>query len=90
MNKMLVAVLLTACAVNMACVFGHLSAAWLDSDRSPDGAQRNPGAALPVMRDISVFTDGLIPDYASLHPGYNGAWFSIDEILLPAGRFSLP
>jgi hypothetical protein len=26
MNKMLVAVLLTACAVNMACLFGHLSA----------------------------------------------------------------
>jgi hypothetical protein len=25
MNKMLVAALLTACAVNMACVFGHLS-----------------------------------------------------------------
>ncbi len=25
MNKMLVAVLLTACAVNMACLFGHLS-----------------------------------------------------------------
>jgi hypothetical protein len=24
MNKMLVAVLLTACAVNMACLFGHL------------------------------------------------------------------
>jgi hypothetical protein len=24
-NKMLVAVLLTACAVNMACLFGHLS-----------------------------------------------------------------
>ena len=25
MNKMLVAILLTACAVNMACLFGYLS-----------------------------------------------------------------
>jgi hypothetical protein len=25
MNKMLVAILLTACAVNMACLLGHLS-----------------------------------------------------------------
>jgi hypothetical protein len=25
MNKMLVAVLVTACAVNMACLFGHLA-----------------------------------------------------------------
>jgi hypothetical protein len=27
MNKMLVAILLTACAVNMACLLGHLSGA---------------------------------------------------------------
>ena len=32
-------------------------------DRSPDGAKRNPGSTLPI--------DRALPDYASLHPGYN-------------------
>jgi len=32
-------------------------------DRSPDGAQRNPGPLHP---------DGPAPDYAALHPGYRG------------------
>jgi len=34
-----------------------------NDERSPDGAQRNPGAA----RDNGNIG---IPDYASLHPGY--------------------
>jgi hypothetical protein len=33
-----------------------------NNERSPDGAQRNPGTMVQLARPI--------PDYAALHPGY--------------------
>jgi hypothetical protein len=35
------------------------------SPRSPDEAKRNPGTHSPLLH-----AEELIPDYASLHPGY--------------------
>jgi hypothetical protein len=39
MNKLLVAVLMTACTVNMACLLSHLQAVATDGDQEPAAAR---------------------------------------------------
>jgi hypothetical protein len=39
MNRLLVVVLMTACTVNMACLFSHLQAVAPDDDQVPSAAR---------------------------------------------------